>query len=329
MRKNLLKLLTISILACLCVTPSMANWQYSGTYVGDGWFRDDGSRFVISARGGASYSRGTVQNDVGALTTAYYYDPATGAVISDLYYYSCATGDCSHYELAGQGELGKLPPNKDYSSFAVAIGASLGFTIPNRPQWRAEVGWDHIAESEYNVSPLFEGDMLLTGGTAGDVMIFAQSGGVQSKISTDIISAMIYYDFFDGLQKPIETTIPYIGFGVGYADVKTTLHMSDLYGDLSSSIELQNYGNPVQYGDVKLLDFYKSEYTNSTIAGIVAAGISYGITETMFLDFGARIAYVPKVKWTLSNNDGTRHRDWFSAKNMIYANVMLGLRFEF
>jgi len=78
-----------------------------------------------------------------------------------------------------------------------------------------------------------------------------------------------------------------------------------------------------------VLQFYKSEKSNSSIAGLVAVGLSYGITETLFLDFGARITYVPKVKWSLTNQDGSRDRDWFSAENVIWANVMLGLRFEF
>ena len=224
------------------------------------------------------------------------------------------------------GDLADVKPANDFSEFSFAAGASLGWTIPNRPQWRIEVGWDHITEMEYNESPLFEGDLALTGGDVAGVVIMAQSGSAQSKVSTDIISAMAYYDFFDGLRKPLYKIIPYVGFGIGYADTETTLNLSDLYGDLSTSVDLQNFGEPDDYGVVQ---FYRSKTNSSNIAGVVAAGISYGVTENMFLDFGARVAYIPKIKWSLENKDDTRHRDWFSAENMIYANIMLGVRFEF
>lgn len=317
----------LPVLSCLISGAANANWQYPGTYVGDGWYEDDGSRFVISFRGGASMSMASVKNEIGSLTSEYYYNPADGFVVSAAYYDSCVDqGGCEGYVYAGIGELADLPAAKDYSAFSFAAGASVGWTIPNRPQWRVELGWDHITESEYNSSPLFDGDMTLTGGDVEGIVIHAQSGGVQSKVSTDIISAMAFYDFFDGLQKPIRQVIPYIGFGIGYADTKTTLNLSDLYGDLSSSVDLQNFGKLDEFG---VLQFFRSENRSANIAGLLAVGLSYGITETLFLDFGARVAYVPKIKWALQNEDNTRNRDWFSAENLIYANFMLGLRFEF
>ena len=313
-------LFLLPVLGALYAAPVAANWQYDGTYIGDGWYNDDGARFVISVRGGMSFGSAKIQNDVGALTSEFYYSPSTGDVISKQYYDSLTNkGDFTN---AGVGEIGDLPAKKNFSEVAFAAGASIGWTLPNHPQWRLELGWDHISESEYNSSPLFEGDLLLTSG----ISIFAQSGAVQSTITTDIVSAMAFYDFFDGLQKPLQTVIPYVGFGVGYADSKTVLNLSDLYGDLSTSVDLQNFGKLDSYD---VLQFYRSEHSSSNIAGVVAAGMSYGITQTMFLDFGARVAYVPRVKWVLTNSDDTRTRDWYSAKNLIYANIMLGLRFEF
>ncbi len=325
MRKSLFCIL--SVLSIFSAAPASANWQYPGTYLGDGWYSDDGSRFVISARGGASFGFGSIKNEVGSLTTEYYINPGDGMVISAAYYDACVQGGgCAGFAYAGMGDLADVKPANDFSEFSFAAGASLGWTIPNRPQWRIEVGWDHITEMEYNESPLFEGDLALTGGDVAGVVIMAQSGSAQSKVSTDIISAMAYYDFFDGLRKPLYKIIPYVGFGIGYADTETTLNLSDLYGDLSTSVDLQNFGEPDDYGVVQ---FYRSKTNSSNIAGVVAAGISYGVTENMFLDFGARVAYIPKIKWSLENKDDTRHRDWFSAENMIYANIMLGVRFEF
>lgn len=311
-----------TVLSCLAGAPALANWQYSGVYVGDGWYQDDGSRFVLSARGGASFGFGSIKNEMGALTSFYVYNETTGVIIPEG---ACYGDSCTGYVPIGYAELGSLPAAKDFESFSFAAGASIGWTLPNRPQWRLEAGWDHITESDYNASPMFDGQLTLQGTDSG-LAIQVPSGSVHSTVSTDVISVMAFYDFFDGYQKPISQVIPYIGFGLGYADTTTVLNVADPYGDLSLSAELGAYG---ELDDNYVLHFYKSETSSANIAGILALGLSYGLTETMFVDFGARLTYIPKVKWKLSNSDGSQHRDWFSAENMIYANIMVGLRFEF
>lgn len=312
-----------SVLCALCVGPANANWQYSGTYVGDGWYEDDGSRFVISFRGGASMGFGTIKNEVGSLTTEYYVSNVDGTVITAAYYDDCGSACVGIYDYAGLGDIADLKANKDLSTFSFAAGASVGMTLPNSPQWRVEIGWDHISKSDYNATPLFEDDMRLTSGL---VIENVQSGGVHSKLTSDIFSIMAFRDFFDGLRKPAGQFIPYIGFGIGYADSTTELNLADLYGDLSYSVDLQNYGELDQYG---VLQFYKSETSSANVAGLLAAGFSYGITDSLFLDLGARVTYVPKIKWALSDKDDSKHRDWFSAENIFYVNLMLGIRFEF
>ena len=316
----------VALIACVGVAmPARANWQYRGDYVGGGWTPDDGSRFTISLRGGASFGFGAIKNDIGVLTAEYFYEPNSGGIVSYGYYLECEkSGDCdvSGFEYAGAGNIADLKPDQDYSSFSFAAGASVGWTVPNAPQWRLELGWDHISESDYNASPMFSGELTLNTG----MVIEANSGGVHSQVSADVISAMAYYDFFDGLVKPSHQLIPYVGAGVGYANVNTILNLTDLYGDLSIDLDLQHYGELNQYN---ILDFYKSEHDTSTIAGVLAAGASYGISDGVFLDFGARLLYVPNVKWTISDETGDRSRDWFSVKNMFWANIMLGIRAEF
>lgn len=314
----------LSLFLCGFSMPALANWQYPGSYLGDGAYSDDGSRFVVSFRGGASLASAGIKNDIGSLTSEYYVN-SDGLVITAAYYDACGDA-CSGFEYAGAGELASLPAAKDFSSFAFAAGASVGWVIPNKTQWRIELGWDHVSESSYNSSPLFEGDMVLEGGNVSGVIVHAKSGGVQSKVSTDVISAMAYYDFFEGTFKPLGQAIPYVGFGIGYADSKTILNLSDLYGDLSTSVDLQNFGKLDDFG---VLQFYRSEKSSANIAGVLAAGVSYGLSETMFLDLSARLMYIPKITWALTNEDGSRDRDWFSAENMFYTNVMLGVRFEF
>lgn len=316
------------VLSCLMFGAARANWEYPGYYVGEGAYTDDGSRFIVSVRGGASVGMGTIKNEIGELTPLYYMSPDGSVIMSELGYYQCTDrGQCADYIPAGYVNLGDLPATKDFESFGFAAGASLGWTIPNSPQWRIELGWDHISESEYNASPFIEGEAPLFGGSVSDVTAVISSGAVQSKVVTDIISVMAFYDFFDGIQKPTRTVIPYIGFGVGYADIKTTLQLSDPYGDLSGIYELLPYG--IKEQDDSVIQFYRSELSSANIAGVLALGLSYGITENMFFDIGARVAYIPRIRWALSNEDASQYRDWFSAENAIYANIMLSLRFEF
>ena len=304
----------------LCALPAFAGWQYDGVYLGDGWYQDDGSRFVLAVRGGASYAMGTIENNAGAISVGFYYDEANNSLIP--------IDDPSGVGLpyAGSYEMQSIPADKDFSSFSFAAGASIGWTIPHTPQWRIEVGWDHIVKSDYNASPMFVGAVTLEGGQVQPpIQLDIKSGSVNSELTTDVISVMAFHDFYDGLYKPMRTAIPYIGLGVGYADSKTVLNLSDPYGDIAYQKDFVMYGEVVD----GMIEFYKSERHTSNFAALLAGGVSYGINERMFLDFGARVMYVPRIKWGLTNVDDTRHREFFSAKNMIYANVMLGIRFEF
>lgn len=326
MRKR--NIYTLPVLLCLTVAPAMADWQYPGTYIGDGWYQDDGMRFVISARGGASFGTGKIKNEVGAIVTGYYMEPTSGQVATSAYCEN-VSGACQGWVYLGSGELADVSPVKDFEGYSFAAGASIGWTIPNSPQWRIEAGWDHISETDYNASPMFEGEVELIGGEESGYVATVQSGSVNSTVSTDIISIMAFYDFFDGLHKPTRVAIPYVGFGIGYADTKTILNLSDPYGDIAYQTELAQYGEVVNVDGINIIQFYKSERRTSNVAGLLSLGVSYGITDTMFLDFGARVAYLPKVKWGLTNADDSRHREFFAAENLIYTNIMLGLRFEF
>lgn len=302
-----------------------ANWQYPMGGQRDSWHGDDGMRFVLSVRGGASYGRASVQNDIGGLTGDYMYNMATREIVTltwfNVKYPGVANPEDVGFKYAGYASLGDLPAANNYSEIAFAAGISVGFTMPDTPQWRIELGFDHIAETDYNENPLFQGSLITSEGYVFD----AQSGGVQSTLATDIYSVMAFYDFFEGIQKPLKQMIPYIGIGAGYADTKTVLQLTDSYGDLSGVVELENYGT-VDNGIIK---FNKSDTRTSNLAPVLAAGFSYGVSDKMFLDVGARAMYLPKVKWQLSSADNELRRDWFSADKMLYINAMVGLRVEF
>lgn len=312
----------LSLLATLFTAPTFANWEYAGYYSGNAWYADDGSRFVFSARGGASFGMGKIENNIGAVFIDYYIVPDTAQVVP---WGQCfVNGGCDGLEMAGYGNLSQLPATDDFRTFSFAGGASIGLTLPNRPQWRVEAGWDHIDETEYNSSPMFSGDLHLTDGAWSSAYI--ESGSVNSRVTTDVISLMFFHDFFDGMEKPMNQFIPYIGFGAGYGDTKTVLNFFDPYGDISAQQEFSQYGEPDSYN---LTQFYLSEYNTSNFVGLLAGGFSYGIAQNAFLDIGARAMYLPSIKWKLSNEDGSKHRDLFESKNVIYLNLMLGIRFEF
>jgi len=297
------KILIFSTIVALCSSNVFANWEYDGYYTKEGHYIDNGARFVVGIHGGMSYGIANMKNKVGSL---------------DVY----GEEETPIYNVAS------LPVAENYSKFGFAANASIGFVLPEYSNWRIEAGWDKIAKTEYNQIPLFSGKAEVYG-----VEQQLNSGGVASSVSTDIISAMVYYDFFDGDVKTAHSLVPYIGFGVGYANSRTTLKLSDIYGDLANfgagyDSDLLNYGyTESASGDV--IHFYESTVDNANVSILGSAGLAYGLTDSIFLDLNAKVIYLPEVKWKLSNEAGTQYRDWFSAENMINMNLTLGLRFEF
>ena len=315
MKKSFLFL--TAVFACVA-TSAQANWQYPNRYSRDSWSGDDGMRFVLSVRGGAAYGRANITNEIGGLTGRYMRDTSTGEIVTMAWY--DAAGQPAGFEDAGYGRLGDLPATKNYKEFAFVSGFSAGITMPDSPQWRMEFGYDHIAESDYNPNPLFDGTLFLSSGYS----VEAQSGGVQSSLASDVYSIMAFYDFFNGIRKPVHIMIPYVGIGAGYADTKTILNLTDSYGDLSDIYELQDFG---VVDDAGVIQFNKSETNTSNLVPMAAVGVSYGVSEKMFLDAGLRAMYIPKIKWQLTGD--SKRRDWFSAEKMVYVNAMIGLRIEF
>lgn len=312
MRKGILGFLIASV--ALNAGPALANWQYSGEYTYDMSAYDNGGRVAVSLRGGASYAMSKMKNDT-SIVFPYCVNSTTG-VIQILTGDECPDG--TEYVTGGLGSLGM----SKMSELGFSAGASVGWVLPNYPRWRLELGWDRFGEVEYNKTPLFHGDMKLSN---GDSIPDYEVGGVQSTMSTDLVSFMAFYDFFDGYVKPLHTMIPYVGIGFGYADTKTTMTFYDNSGDLFGYWPLPEFGET----DGSVISFYKSTVNTTNIVAVAALGFSYGIVDNLFLDFGARVSYIPRVKYRLTNADDTRHLDWFSAKNLIYTNVMIGVRLEF
>ena len=324
------KLSVFSLFVMMLCETAFAGWQNDGYYIRDGYYNDDGSRFTIGFRGGISWAKADMKNEMGTLEADYWMNNTTGSVITHLAL-SNSSENPDNYTYAGAGNIATLPIRKDFSKMAFTAGASIGFIIPHHQQWRLEAGLDHIAETDYNETPFLEGNLSLTGGDlglSGGCSAHVFSSGVTSTVTTDIISVMAFYDFFEGKQKTLDKLIPYIGFGVGYASSKTTLKLVDTYGDLSEDRDLQNYGTLDDDNVIVFADPADNEApVSSNVALLGSFGASYGISEYTFLDFNFRLMYVPKITWQLVN--GSAYRDWFAAKDMMYTNFMIGLRFEF
>ena len=47
-----------------------------------------------------------------------------------------------------------------------------------------------------------------------------------------------------------------IGFGIGYADTKTVLNLSDPYGDIAYQLDLAQYGEIIDNNGIKSIEFY-------------------------------------------------------------------------
>ena len=268
-----------------------------------------------------------MKNKIGNLEANYFEDTESHTVITELAAENLGV-DVSNpelygYQYIGVGDVASLPVKKDFSKMAFTAGGSIGFTIPYHPWWRIEAGFDHISETDYNETPFLEGDLITSDGLSAHVF----SSGVTSTVTTDVISVMAFYDFFDGNQKQFNKFIPYIGLGLGYASSKTTLKLVDVYGDLSKDSDLINYGT-LENGVIQFVDPTSNDApVSSNIAFLGSVGVSYEIAKYTFLDFNFRAMYIPQITWQLVNS--SLHRDWFTAENMLYTNFMIGLRFEF
>lgn len=308
-------LLTLSFI--LSAPLAHANWEYSGGY------GDDGGRLTFSVRAGvASPISATMQNDLGQVPTYYYTDNVNQIYVND---HLCGDIDgLTPCNLLANADLGKLPVAKEYSEMSFAGGAALGVVLAGNPNIRLELDWLHISKSTYSADPLFQGEIETALGTIPNLIASARGTS-----STDVISAMFYYDFFTGYEKPERTLIPYVGLGLGYAVTTTTLELTDAYRDLNN-VTFDGFGIQTAAGTI---DFFTSENETGNFALSGALGFSYGIQHGIFFDIGARASYTPRIVWALNNkahpDQNQKSHNIFSANDVVFVNIYAGMRFEF
>jgi len=282
-----------------------ANWESGDVYY------DDGARLVVGVRGGMALPFANMKND---LTMSAYFC-ANGKPLGDP--------DCDTQTT--EIELGALPVAKKYDDSSFAGGAAVGMVVPHNPNLRLELDWLHIAESRFDANPLFSGEVTLP--AHGKVTY--PVGAATSRVQTDVVSAFMYYDFFDGRQKPAGTVIPYVGVGIGYATSATILALADAYSDFGGDPMMDEFSE-----SGTLIDYYSSRTESNNFALSLAFGAAYGIGDGMYIDVGARGSLIPRIRWALNNeadaSAGTpKEYGVFSAENIAFVNVYAGLRFEF
>ena len=297
--------------AVLATGQGGANWEYSG---GRGRDADDGARFVIAVRGGAAMPQAEMKNDLGLMKTSYWN---CGGVNEPCDSTNLTVG------YVGMVNLGQLPVNAKYDSPSFAGGVSAGVALGSG--LRIELDWLRVAESDFSASPLFFGPTYMAGVDEDRDNNVATA---RASVSTDIISAMFYYD----LGRPAaRRATPYIGAGFGYAASTAVLTLVDTWGDLSANMTLDGVGTLLADG---AMEFWTSQTIAGNYAVSAAACIAFGLDDGILLDIGARASFVPRISWMLNNgeeNGGviTRSRGIFSAENVMFLSAYAGVRFEF
>jgi hypothetical protein len=320
-----------------------ANWSYWEDY-------DDGARFYVRFAGGVAFGGALdMNNDMVGITTpelaaGYAEDTAnpgfadltkpTGEILTLDEYKKCVDEkNCASeaYASIGKLEFGKSPIKDSFSVATWTTNLGAGFVLPNS-HFRTEVSWDHISETKYSSSKLISDTVETTGYIGNAMMVDVDLGSVTSKVSTDIVSLMFYYDMYDGLVKPAKTLIPYIGAGLGYAN--STVNMSYIdSGALRDTGLFCDFFSDGACGTTSLAT-YQSETNNGGLAFGLAGGFSYGLSNIAFLDIGAKLMYADKIIWTLSNEGNsaatsTVQQDIFSTSGTFYIMGTVGFRFEF
>ena len=298
------RLLAVFFALVAVLGSARANWEYGDVYY------DDGGRFIVGVRAGGAMPFGTMKNNLRA--EAGICDDGT------LF-------DGTPCDIAKVVDLGAFPLTKEFKEFAFAGGASVGMAVEHNPNIRLELDWLHIAESRFDADPLFESVENLSGLEWEPYPVLSAASSVQ----TDVVSAFVYYDFFNGQRKPPRTMIPYIGAGIGYATSATILTLADKYGDFGDDLDMHGF-----LEDGSNTNYYTSKTETNNIALSAAAGVAYGIGEGVYFDVGARASWIPRIRWALNNEAKEdkitfKERNIFSVENVVFVNIYAGLRFEF
>ncbi len=318
------------LLMVLLPTSVYSNWSRP-------YRKDDGGRIYISAKiGGVGIFSSKMENELGKDFTSEYIviEPTTNnflmvsRIIKDYEYNSDTALDTQNLN------LGDSKPEEKLKSFSFYSSLALGFVVPEHPNWRSEFSWDHIAEFNYDASPMFNQTAYYIDSSSVLHSFNINTGAMTSTNKIDLYMLNFYHDFFDSNIKKPNEWIPYIGAGIGYASITTKMQLVDLYADLSYNAAIAAYGyTPTDVlSPTGLLDFYESSLQKGSLALSGMFGFSFGFTEKAFLDLGLKLTWIDKIHWGLTDSSSSTT---IGSKNIIgsdsnfLTSAHVGLRLEF
>jgi len=327
--KKIVALCALHFALCL---PARANWESGRGYAVAG-----GDRLTLKFYGGAAIPYAVMKNELGEMPVDYYWVPDINGVPIGLTDDADCLLDSPACEFLGRVNLGEFGVAAKYNQFSWAAGASVGMVWGTKANFRAELDWLHIAKTEISANPVFRGESAFpvydSGGAIIDpntgetleLEVFNLLGSATIKTYTDIISAMIYKDFYKGNTKPLNQAVPYIGGGVGFASTTNEISFVD-YGDLP--LDFQAMADCVPAGGYTLCQFPVVKTQSNNVALSATVGFSYGLDNRTFLDFGARGTVIPKILFDIGDGEG-KTKTIFSATPIVFGTITAGIRFEF
>lgn len=299
--------------------------------------KDDGGRIYISAKiGGVGVLASKMENELGKDFTSNFYvlEPTTDNFIlvseevklDKLDTVTVVSGPTPL-------NLGESKPQEKLKSFTFYSSLALGFVIPEYQNWRTEFSWDHVAQFNYDPSPIFEQKYNYV--DLNNILheFDVPSGAMTTTNTIDLYMLNFYYDFYDSRIKRAGEWIPYIGFGIGYANIITKMQLDDLYGDFSMNSAISSYGYASTDADTPNLTlFYESELQKGSLALAGMLGFSFGFTDSVFLDLGLKVSWIDKIHWALTNTSTTTttgSKNIIGSSSNFLTSGHVGLRLEF
>lgn len=178
--------------------------------------------------------------------------------------------------------------------FSTGVGVGRRFS----PNFRADIGYSYMAESETSRRqtattfrpPCSNAFRLVTTVDANGNQITNEVGGQtitncveesQTSYFLQSLTANGYYDF----DTSIAGLRPFIGLGGGLVRAQYTSTSNDVTCAAGENERCNpTDGNVVDYGETYTQEYGRNNGTSYHLAGSAFAGLSYALTETLFLD---------------------------------------------
>ncbi|MBL0690678.1 MAG: hypothetical protein JJV93_00925 [Alphaproteobacteria bacterium] len=311
----MLKRFLILSMSCLLTLPLQASWN---------WAEEEKSGHestYIAIRGGLSgMIIESIDNKVGMTQSTYDYNS-----IDDTYSYLYPGGTATNTLLTfDYGKLDAIKPEQRLGSFfSIAFGTRL-----KESNWRAELAWDHFSNMRFSSDELLSGQQ--TPPEDSNLIVgLSVSTAYNAKLTSDVMLAMIYYDFQKSSYIQNGSIVPFIGAGVGYAINESRMELNDRNGETTSIVGLDAFctkwsGAP----GLSICESYMSEgIVQRSMAAALTTGFTYHSTERSKIEAGIKGVYIGSIDYGASSS--TSDRILLSIPTNMLWSTFLGYRYTF